>query len=153
MSQLAQTIVVATDFSDASHLALRAAAELAKQNEATLYVMHVYVPPDTKALVLDPSTGFMMADDDTRSKLHDELNELIATVIPEAKAKAKTAITTSRRPADGICHYAEHVDADMIVVATHGRTGLGRFFIGSVAEEVVRRASCPVLTLRSKSKK
>lgn len=150
MTQLAQSIVVATDFSEASELALRAAAIVAAQNRATLYVMHVFVPPDSKALVRDENTGLWMADEETRAKLHADLDALVARVIPDAKPRV--AVTTSRKPADGICHYAEHVKADMIVVATHGRTGMGRFLIGSVAEEVVRRAECPVLTLRSKAK-
>lgn len=151
MTQLAQTVVVATDFSEASELAVRAAAILAAQNQASLYVVHVHVPADDAALVVDPATGLWTTDPETRAKLHAELDALVARTIPDAKPK--TAIATSRRPAEGICHYAEHVRADMIVVATHGRTGLGRLLIGSVAEEVVRKASCPVLTLRSKSKR
>lgn len=150
MSKLAQSIVVATDFSEASELALRAAAILASQNQATLYVMHVFVPPDSSALVRDEATGLWMADEETRAKLHADLDALVARIIPDAKPRV--AIATSRKPADGICHYADHVNAELIVVATHGRTGVGRFFIGSVAEEVVRRANCPVLTLRSKLK-
>lgn len=149
MSQFAQTVVAATDFSEASELAVRAAALLAKQNDAALYVVHVHVPPDTTALLSDPKTGFLMADDDTRRDLHEQLDRLVKRLIPEARG-VTTSVATSRRPADGLCHYAEHVSADLLVVATHGRTGLGRFLIGSVAEEVVRKASCPVLTLRSK---
>lgn len=151
MGLFAQIVVACTDFSECSELALRAAAVLALQNEATLYVMHVYVPPDTSGLMVDPRTGFVMVDDGTRARLHDELVALIARVIPELGAFAKTAITTSRRPAEGICRYAQQIEADVVVLATHGRTGLGRFLIGSVAEEVVRTASCPVLTLRSQA--
>lgn len=150
MSRFAQTVVVATDFSDASELAVRAAALLATQNEAKLFVVHVHLPPDTSALVPDPKTGLLMADADTRDDLHAQLGRLVQRVIPEAQ-NVTTAVTTSRRAAEGLCHYATHVDADLLVVATHGRTGVGRLLIGSVAEEVVRKASCPVLTLRSKA--
>ncbi len=150
MSRLAQVVVAATDFSEASELAVRAAAVLAAQNEARLVVVHVHVPPDTTALVPDPVTGLMMADTLTREELHDELRALVRRVIPDARG-VTTAVATSRRPADGICHYAQHVGADVVVVATHGRSGAGRLLIGSVAEEVVRKAGCPVLTLRSKA--
>jgi nucleotide-binding universal stress UspA family protein len=149
MSEFAQTIVAATDFSEASELAIRAAALLAEQNDAALFVVHVHVPPDTSALRVDPATGSWMADDETRSDLHGQLDRLVKRVIPAAR-RLTTSVATSRRPADGLCHYAEHAKADLLVVATHGRTGVGRFLIGSVAEEVVRKAGCPVLTLRSR---
>lgn len=150
MSRFAQTIVAATDFSEASELAVRAAAILAEQNDAKLFLVHVYVPPDTTALVIDPGTGQWMAEENTRDALHAQLGALATRLVPSARA-VTTAVATSRRAADGLCHYAQHVDADLLVVATHGRTGVGRFLIGSVAEEVVRKASCPVLTLRSKA--
>lgn len=152
MSRFAQNIVVATDFSEASELALRAGSLLATQNEAKLFVVHVHVPPDTAALVLDPQTGLFMADSYTREQLHQQLTDLVGRVLPDARG-VTLAVSTSRRAAEGLCHYAEHVDADLLVVATHGRTGVGRLLIGSVAEEVVRKASCPVLTLRSKAKR
>ena len=65
-------------------------------------------------------------------------------------AKVKTALVVSESPAKGIVDYAEKEGVDLIVISTHGRTGLRRMMIGSVAERVVRHAHCPVLTLRSK---
>lgn len=151
MSRFAQKIVAATDFSEASELALSAAAVLAAQNQAELYVVHVHVPTDPTSLLEDPRSGTMMPNDETRGRLHADLKSLVERVIPSAKG-VHAAIATSRAPASGLVHYADHVDADLIVVATHGRSGLRRLMVGSVAEEVVRTANCPVLTLRSKAK-
>lgn len=151
MSRFAQVIVAATDFSEASELAVGAAAVLAKQNDAALYVVHVHVAVDPSTLLTDPASGTLMPDDATRARLHVELRALAARVAPDVK-EIHTAVATSKAPAEGIVHYAQHVDADLVVVATHGRTGFRRLVLGSVAEEIVRTAPCPVLTLRSKAK-
>ena len=152
MSRLAQIIVAATDFSEASELAVGAAAILAKQNEAALYVVHVHVALDPSKLLADEATGTMMPDDATRMSLHAELAKVVARVAPTL-TNVHMAVATSQSAAAGLVHYAEHVDADLIVVATHGRSGIRRLVVGSVTEEVVRTASCPVLTLRSKLKR
>lgn len=153
MSRFAQKIVAATDFSEASELALGAAAILAKQNGAELYVVHVHVPADTGSLLEDPRSGLLMPDDETRAKLRADLKAVVERVLKDSTGlHVHTAIATSRTPAQGLVHYADHVDADLVVVATHGRSGLRRLVLGSVAEEVVRTANCPVLTLRSKAK-
>ena len=65
-------------------------------------------------------------------------------------AKVETKIVEHASAADGICQAARQLGSDLIVVATHGRTGLAHLLLGSVAENVVRHAPCPVLTLRSK---
>ena len=150
MSALARSILVATDFSQASELAIEAAALLAKQNQASLTVVHVYVPLPSAPMVEDPKTGLLMADDFTRKELHGRLDELAKRKLADIP-NVKLAVMASQSAADGICHYAEHEDCDMIVISTHGRTGLARMLIGSVAERVVRHAHCPVLTLRSKA--
>lgn len=152
MSRFAQTIVAATDFSEASELAVAAAAVLAKETNATLYVVHVHVAVDPATLLADPVSGTLMPDDATRTRLHAELRALVDRAAPQLPG-VHTAISTSKAPAEGLVHYAEHVDADLIVVATHGRSGLRRLVLGSVAEEVVRTAGCPVLTLRSKAER
>ena len=61
----------------------------------------------------------------------------------------KTAVVLNANAAVGICDYAAKEEVDLIVLSTHGRTGLSHMLIGSVAERVVRHAPCPVLTLRS----
>ncbi|MCZ7684405.1 MAG: universal stress protein [Sandaracinaceae bacterium] len=64
-------------------------------------------------------------------------------------AKTKTALIVSTNAAEGICNYAAKENVDLIVLSTHGRTGLAHLLIGSVAEKVVRHAPCPVLTVRA----
>lgn len=151
MTRLAQTILVATDFSQASVLALEAAAILARQNEAQLVLVHVHVPKASEALVEDPGTGRLFPDDATRKRLHAQLEQVAAERL--VGLSPTIAVMASRSAPEGICHEAQHVNADLIVVATHGRTGRERMLIGSVAESVVRMAPCPVLTLRSKAKR
>lgn len=146
---LAQRILVATDFSKTSELALDAAVLLARQNDARLTLVHVLVPDGTLPMIEDPVSGLVMADDDTRERYHAQLHEVCDRRLGDVPRRPNVALVISNSPAEGICHYAEHVGADLIVIATHGRTGLARMLNGSVAEMVVRRAPCPVLSLRS----
>jgi len=149
MASLARRILVATDFTETSELALEAAALLARQNDAKVTLMHVLVPDGTLPMIEDPVSGLIMADDDTRERYHAELHVVCDRWFVDLPRKAKVALVVSTSPSEGICHYAEHIEADLIVIATHGRTGLARMLNGSVAELVVRRAPCPVLSLRS----
>ncbi len=64
-----------------------------------------------------------------------------------------SALVLGTNAAEGICNYAEKVGVDLIVLSTHGRTGLGHLLIGSVAEKVVRHAHCPVVTVPLKVQK
>ncbi|HJL33241.1 MAG TPA: universal stress protein, partial [Polyangiaceae bacterium LLY-WYZ-15_(1-7)] len=86
---------------------------------------------------------------DEEEKIHGAMRELVEQRLGDL-AKVKTALVVSESPAKGIVDYAEKEGVDLIVISTHGRTGLRRMMIGSVAERVVRHAHCPVLTLRSK---
>ena len=118
-------IVFPTDYSDISANAGRTAAQLARHFGARLHVVHV-VPP-----VTDPGP-----------------QEALPTAVAKLGAgiDTVTAIMTGR-PAPAIVEYAMRHDTDMIVMGTHGRTGVSRALLGSVAEAVVRRAPCLVLTV------
>ena len=138
-----------TDFSRASSAAFRRAVELAKDNRAELLVLHVLSVPV-------PITG----DGYMPPKIYDEIvtgarayaqKELDALI---RKAKAAGARATGLL-VEGIAHEriaqaARSKKADVLVVGTHGRTGLSRFFLGSVASRVLALAPCPVLTVRGK---
>lgn len=150
MIRIADTILVATDFSRAADLGLDAAAILARQNDAELVLVHVHVPEAGEELEDDPSTLLLYPGPAIREELHAQLKEIADTKL--AGLKTRIGLMASRDPAEGICHYAKHVDADLVVLSTHGRSGAARLLIGSVAEAVVRHAPCPVLTLRSKAK-
>lgn len=119
-----QNILFATDFSEPSHAAAPVAHAHARRWGATLHLL--YVCPD-----------------DDRSP-HPELDGLAREV--GADVSVKTACENGR-PADQILAYAEKNSIDLIVLGTHGRTGVSRVLLGSVAERVTRMAACPVLTV------
>ncbi len=149
MDKLTQNILVPTDFSKASLVAIDAARILALQNDAKVTLAHVY---DTGGVLfggegaLEEGHGL---DKETEAKIHRELKKLVEAHLADVPA-VKTVVIISRNEAEGIVDYAEKEGVDMIAMATHGRTGLQRMMIGSVAERVVRHAPCPVLTLRIK---
>jgi nucleotide-binding universal stress UspA family protein len=149
MKTLTQNILVATDFSKSAELALDAAALLARQNDAKVTLVHVFEATPFAPLVTDPETGHTVIEEETREELHAKLREIASTHLGDID-DVKSALVVSKNAADGICHYAEREGVDLIVLSTHGRSGLAHLLIGSVAEKVVRHASCPVLTLRSK---
>ncbi len=119
-------VLFATDFSEASRLAGQTAAELARHFGARLHVLHV-VPP-----VTDPAPA------------PDALRAAAAEL--GAGLRVVTA-TASGRAASQIVDYARGNAIDLIVVGTYGRTGVSHAILGSVAEAVVRRAGCRVLTV------
>lgn len=149
MSRFAQVIVVATDFSAASELAVSAAAVLAGQNQAALHLLHAHVPTSPATLREDPTTHRVVPDGATRAKLEGELRALAERLAPAVPVTITVAAGEEAAPL--IVEHARELDADLLVIATHGRTGVRHLVLGSVAEEVVRTAPCPVLTLRSKA--
>lgn len=151
MTAFAQHILVTTDFSQASYLALDAAALLAKNLGAKVTLLHVFDPAPfgAAALPMQP-IDFVGNSPEIVERIEKGLHELAETRMPELK-DIDIKIVDHSSPAQGICEVAKRVGADLIIISTRGRTGLAHLLIGSVAERVVRHAPCPVLTLRSKS--
>ena len=149
MATLTQNILVPTDFSPSAMLAIEATKILAEQNDAKVTLVHVH----SHSGVLFGGEGALepghSIDQDTEAKYHAELKKILSERLPNV-TKAKTVVIVSPSPWQGIVDYAKKEGVDMIVMATHGRTGLKQMLIGSVAERVVRHAECPVLTLRSR---
>lgn len=146
---ITQSILVATDFSDAARIGLEKAAELARDVGAKITVCHVFDPsPMTPGPVRGKLEEQRQAEQDIEKAIHEALAEVVSEHFSDIE-QTKTALIMSPNAAQGICHYAEKEDTDLIVLATHGRTGLAHLLIGSVAEKVVRHAPCPVLTVRS----
>ena len=85
--------------------------------------------------------------EDARTRLENQLEEMVRKIPSGTKLKA-TVLWGN--PVKGIVRAAESGNFDLIVMATHGRKGMSSFFIGSVTEEVIRRAPCPVLSIRAK---
>ena len=142
-----KSILVATDFGEASGAALAYGRELARTFGATLHVLHVaddvYVRlgGDAYMAVLpELQRGLEVA-------AQKQLDELLIDNDP-VPLPVKTAVITSSATAAAIVQYARDLDIDLIVVGTHGRGAMAHLLMGSVAERVVRSASCPVLTVR-----
>lgn len=147
-SSLWQTILVPVDFSAPSEAALSYALTLAAESSAVLHVCHIIPVPH----VLDAlyERGFEPEETVKRivSKARQRMNEIVRTTSSTLKPQLHCNEGDAR---DGVLEWAEKLKADLIVMGTHGRQGAERFFMGSVAEAVVRRASCPVLTMRGES--
>lgn len=139
-------IVCPTDFSPTAHRAAQYAAELAKTFGAELVLLHV-VPEMTYPM---RSLGTVTAFPNLREELHKRAQE----EIDEERAKLDPAAKITTLLADGEAHeatleFAKRTGADLIVLGTHGHTGLRHMFLGSTAERVVRLSTCPVLTVRT----
>lgn len=142
-------ILHATDFSKASRPALAKAIALARQNRTPLLIA-LALPP----LVVPVGEGFVSPgtyDVIDRSARAHTRKQLAALVQRAKKAGARaTGLLLDGAPHDQIPRAARRNRADLIVIGTHGRTGLSKVLLGSVAERVVRFATCPVLTVRGR---
>ncbi len=139
-------VLVPIDFSDYSKSALRYAITFAKQFNAELILVYVvepiiYPPDFSMGQIAIPSVN---TEWDERAR--EELNKLAKNEIP-AELKSKTIIKTGK-PFVEIIDTASEEDVDIIIIATHGHSGVEHILFGSTAEKVVRKAPCPVLTLR-----
>jgi nucleotide-binding universal stress UspA family protein len=135
-----ERILVPTDGSVGSaHVALQA-IDLAETYGATIHVLHV----------VDESVRAFVAGFGDESQLDDRGKAAVERVATMAREHGVDVVTTMEDgdPARRIVDYADEIDADLIVAGTHGRSGVERRLIGSVAERVVRRAQCPVMTVR-----
>lgn len=116
---------------------------LAKSTGARIIYLHTYLPE-----VLYGSPALFDAEKEERQLLRKMEEEFQPTV----KGVSASFAVEFGTPADRIIHYAKEYDVDLIVIGTHGRTGLKRIVMGSVAEAVVRRAECPVLAIKTETK-
>jgi nucleotide-binding universal stress UspA family protein len=134
-----QTILHPTDFSDRSGNAFQLACALTRDYGARLVVLHVSVPPTVVY-----GEGILPPDPEVlRQEAKEQLDRLQA---PQADVRAERRLEEGD-PATEVLRVAQEIGANLIVMGTHGRTGLGRLLMGSVAEQVVRKATCPVLTV------
>ena len=140
-------ILVATDFGEPSDAALAYGRELARAFGATLHVLHV---ADDVYVRLGGDAYVAVLPDlqkDVEDAARQKLDELLVDNDPNPVAIKKVVVTSS---ATALCivDYARENNIDLIVVGTHGRGAVAHLFVGSVAERVVRTASCPVLAVR-----
>jgi len=139
-------ILVATDFSEASEAAVRYGRALAEAFGASLDILHVMEDPfvyaPTSEGYLPPPQFFEEMDSSARERL-----EQVLPPADRAKLDARLVIKKGS-PFVEIVRYAKNENSDLIVMGTHGRGPIAHMLMGSVAEKVVRKAPCPVLTVR-----
>lgn len=139
-----RTILVATDFSDASTLALEYARVLAQRFGAGLRVLHVVETPLPLGSEMYVPEVMTVAE-----RAVDNAQEQLATTMASLCGDDVIGQVLVGNAAKKIVEYADDHDVDVIVMGTHGRGALAHLLMGSVAERVVRTASCPVLTIRA----
>jgi nucleotide-binding universal stress UspA family protein len=145
---LLKRILVPIDFSEFSNAALQYGCELAERFGAELHLLHVL--QDMVAMVPEPGLAFPPPGNywaELQASSDKALNQLLDLSWEEGKQVVRK--TSQGVPFLEIVRYAKKNEIDLIVIGTHGRTGLAHVLLGSVAEKVVRKAPCPVLTVRS----
>lgn len=141
-------ILVPIDFSYCARHALDYALSFARRFEADIDLLHVYEPPfDLGDMPVQIANGPPQPIGEyIRAQVDQNLQALLASCPDDVKV---TSHLITGQVEHEVVRIAEQVGADLIIMGTHGRTGLSRFFLGSVAERVLRHASCPVLTVRA----
>ncbi|MEZ5317694.1 MAG: universal stress protein [Vicinamibacterales bacterium] len=141
-------VLVPTDFSEASAVALDYGRTLARTFGATLHVLHV---SDDLAAMMLPTGGVSLDLGRFQTEMETAARRSLDQLLDDDDRQAlgaRPVLVTSHAPAAAIATYARENGVDLIVMATHGRTGMAHALMGSVAEKVVRSAPCPVLTVR-----
>lgn len=146
---MARRILHPSDFSSASRAAFRKAIDMAKASRAELLIVHVVSP-----VVPVPGDGYVspeMYDQlsaSSRAWAQKRLDSLVAQA-KKSRARVKGFVLEGAA-SDEIVRFARARRVELIVMGTHGRKGIAKLFVGSVADRVVAAATCPVLTVRGK---
>ncbi|HET8529555.1 MAG TPA: universal stress protein [Methylomirabilota bacterium] len=142
-------ILYATDFSAASRPALAVACEWARRDRARLLILHVLTPPSPFVGGGRPAPASYL---DLLAAARHDAHRRLAALLARTRAagiRVETKLVEGG-PAVEIMKAAGRWHADVVVIGSHGRTGVSRFLLGSVAEQVVTRSVPPVLTVRSR---
>lgn len=139
-------ILVPVDFSEPSHKAMHYAACFAKQFNADVTLLHVLVavPPPTQMMIFEPETFTAEHHEDVARQLSEWRKEITSQATVKAVVRTGTAVQQE------IVVTAHECNTDLIIIASHGRTGLAHLFTGRTTERVVRHAPCPVLVVRER---
>jgi len=148
MMKLATNILVATDFGETAELALDYAILLAEKLDAKVHVVHAVSTPEPGV----PELGVAVVSAMMQRLVHEgrvSLEHLIKR--QHGRARSGEAFLRTGDARDVVLQVSHELAIDLIVMGTHGRQGLSRALLGSVAETVVRSARCPVLTVGAKA--
>jgi nucleotide-binding universal stress UspA family protein len=141
-----QKIMVPLDGSPLAEKALEPAADIARRREAEIYLVRAFEPT-----VIPPAAiGFV-----DREALHKDEHEAVEKYLKKHMREDVTChvVVLNGAGADPLLKFADEEDMELIVLTSHGRTGMGHWLFGSVAERLVRHAPCPVLTIGPKTLK
>jgi len=140
-------ILVATDLTETSDAAVEEAVEMARESGAELLIAHAYTPPNVTQADSVAAGVYEEWDQNLRAEVERRLRPLVE--------RARRRLVVARPlvlpgiPYQAITGAAEENGVDLVVIGTHGRGALSRFFLGSVAARVISTASCPVMTVRA----
>ncbi len=142
------TVLASVDFSHTSSLALDYAKKMIRRFEASLHLLRVVTDAD-----VSPGTEVFLgfSEDTVQQKWVSEATTKLATLCPadeQAALRVQTTVEVGTRRSWALCATRAH-EVDLIVMGTHGRGAVQHLLLGSVAEQIVRQASCPVLTVRN----
>jgi nucleotide-binding universal stress UspA family protein len=141
-------ILVPTDFSPASEAALAAATELADRFGASIHLLHVLEDPYSTSAYATEVYGFLPPG--LRETWQENAEKRLQALMPrdQGTRSGGSYAVVFGAPARAIVDHAHGAGIDLIVMGTHGRSGVAHLLLGSVAERVVRTAACPVMTVR-----
>jgi universal stress protein A len=134
-------ILCPTDFSERSAYAFDVACSMARDYRARLVALHVLEPPIVHSDLIAPVTNDAAYEETMRHRLSQ-------LVKPQLRIQVEHVLSEGE-PASEIIRFANGMNADLIVMGSHGRGGLARVLMGSVAEQVLRRASCPLMIVKA----
>ncbi|AKB50952.1 Universal stress protein [Methanosarcina barkeri str. Wiesmoor] len=143
-SKLFEKILIATDGSEKNKSAVEEAVKIARACGSTVYAVYVMDESLMKSAIEVPIA------EDLYRRIREEGEEAVNGVKEIAQGVNLETFILSGRPARAITEFAEQKEVDLIVVGTQGKSGIERFLLGSVADEVIRTAGCPVLTIKSR---
>lgn len=141
---LYERILVPTDGSDATQRAIQEAVDLAAAHDATIHALYVV---NTASFASIPTESSVEGVSDMLEREGDAALEAVEEAAVERGVPVER-VQLDGSPAREIVRYAERSDCDLVVMGTHGRGGIDRLLLGSVAERVVRSSTVPVLTVR-----
>ena len=142
-----RTILCPVDFSDASRKAVRYAHEFAVSMGAAMFLLNVVEP---RPMAVDLSLNYIPLEEDLEKAAETDLDALKNELLGEG-LKVESSVEIGN-PSDVILEKAAELDVNLVIMGSHGKKGLSRLIMGSVAETVVRKADCPVLIVKSAEK-
>ncbi len=141
-------IIVPTDFSTLSDVAARSAAWLARPDAASIHLLHVIRLP-----VLHTTYDENIPEsvwEKLRQATHERMDRICRELRDSGVTDVHPIVSEHRQPAEAVAHWARRLEADLVVMATHGRTGLKHALLGSVTERIVRSSPVPVLSVKDR---